>query len=153
MPPWAMGLARNRNAMMPTAMATTTNAIATGATGGNVRFALSNSSVMGTCPASCCGAMGLRGTLFSAMNPPMLEWRFRPTLRDQIVIPTERLRAPVGGTRCCRIEKRSPDSTATADSRARRQFNSGALTRRLKHGLPDRVNFIAPDPDHQFFGH
>src|SRR5271157_3646348 len=80
MPPCATGFARKRNATTPTTMRTTTSAMATGAAGGNIRFALSNSSVMGTCPASNFGAAGLRGGLLSAMDCSIGRAGFRPAL-------------------------------------------------------------------------
>src|SRR5271157_3840210 len=92
MPPCATGFARKRNATTPTTMRTTTSAMATGAAGGNIRFALSNSSVMGTCPASNFGAAGLRGGLLSAMDCSIGRAGFRPALtvsvgRVQAVTP------------------------------------------------------------------
>src|SRR5271157_5588426 len=67
MPPCATGFERNRNATIPTTMATTTSAMATGAAGGSVRFALSNSSVIGTCPASYSRGSGFCGDFLSAI--------------------------------------------------------------------------------------
>src|SRR5664279_4525469 len=67
MPPCATGLERSTKAITPTTMATTTSAMTTGTAGGRLRLGLSNSSVMGTCPASYCG---LGGVVLSAMNHP-----------------------------------------------------------------------------------
>src|ERR1039458_6464395 len=83
MPPCATGLERSPKAITPTTMATTTSAMTTGTAGGRLRLGLSNSSVMGTCPASYCGLGGLGGTSFSAMASSINSWATDASSRSE----------------------------------------------------------------------